>query len=49
MVSIVKMFDIANYTDNLDILENIEQVSFGEINMPALQAILEKDGFVFVQ
>jgi hypothetical protein len=43
------MFDVANYTDNSYILENIEQVSFGEIDMPALQSILEKDGFVFVQ
>jgi flap endonuclease-1 len=49
LVSIVKMFDVANYTDNSYILENIEQVSFGEIDMPALQSILEKDGFVFVQ
>jgi hypothetical protein len=49
LISIVKMFDIANYTDNSYILENIEQVSFGEIDMPALQSILEKDGFVFIQ
>ncbi len=49
LASIVKMFDIANYTDNRHILENIDQVSFGEIDMPALQSILEKDGFVFVQ
>lgn len=49
LVSIVKMFDIANYKDNVDILENIDQVSFGEIDVPALQSILEKDGFVFIQ
>jgi len=49
LVSIVKMFDVTNYTDNCDILENIDQVSFGEVDMSVLQSILEKDGFVFVQ
>jgi hypothetical protein len=47
--SIVKMFDIANYSDNLAILDRIDQVVFEEINILDLQAILEKDGFVFVQ
>ena len=47
--SIVKMFDVTNYSDNLAILERIDQVTFEEINISELQAILEKDGFVFVQ
>ena len=49
LLSIVKMFDVSNYKDNLAILEKIDQVSFEEIDMPALREILEKDGFVFVQ
>jgi hypothetical protein len=49
LLSIAKMFDIANYSDNLAILDRIDQVTFEEINMPALRDILEKDGFVFVQ
>lgn len=48
LLSIVKMFDIANYTDNSDIMKRIDQVSFSEIDMTTLQVILEKDGFVFV-
>jgi flap endonuclease-1 len=47
--SIAKMFDVANYQDNLAILDKIDQVAFEEIDMPALHAILEEDGFVFVQ
>jgi flap endonuclease-1 len=47
--SIAKMFDVANYQDNLAILDRIDQVTFEEINMPDLRDILEKDGFVFVQ
>lgn len=47
--SIVKMFDVTNYSDNLAILDRIDQVTFEEINMSDLRAILEKDGFVFVQ
>ena len=47
--SIAKMFDVANYQDNLAILDKIDQVAFEEIDMPALRDILEKDGFVFVQ
>jgi hypothetical protein len=49
LLSIVKMFDVANYQDNLAILDKIDQVAFEEIDMPALRDILEKDGFVFVQ
>jgi flap endonuclease-1 len=47
--SIVKMFDVANYQDNLEILDRIDQVAFEEADMSALCAILEKDGFVFVR
>jgi flap endonuclease-1 len=47
--SIAKMFDVANYQDNLAILDNIDRVTFEEIDTPALHAILEKDGFVFVK
>lgn len=47
--SIAKMFDVANYSDNLEILNKIDQVAFEEIKMPDLRDILEKDGFVFVQ
>jgi flap endonuclease-1 len=47
--SIVKMFDVTNYSDNLAILDRIDQVTFEEINISELHAILEKDGFVFVQ
>jgi len=47
--SIVKMFDVTNYSDNLAILDRIDQVTFDEINISELHAILEKDGFVFVQ
>ena len=43
------MFDVANYQDNLAILDNIDRVTFEEIDTPALHAILEKDGFVFVK
>ena len=49
LVSIVKMFDIANYSDNRAIVESIDNVSFDEIDMNALRNILGKDGFVFVQ
>jgi len=48
LLSILKMFDVANYSDNSAILERIEQVSFNEIDMNGLRNILEKDGFVFV-
>jgi hypothetical protein len=47
--SIVKMFDVTNYSDNLAILDRIDQVTFDEINISELHSILEKDGFVFVQ
>jgi flap endonuclease-1 len=47
--SIVKMFDVTNYSDNLAILDRIDEVTFEEINISELQAILQKDGFVFVQ
>jgi hypothetical protein len=43
------MFDVTNYSDNLAILDRIDQVTFEEINISELHAILEKDGFVFVQ
>jgi len=49
LLSIAKMFDVANYSENNRILENIDKVSLGEIDTPALHTILEKDGFVFVQ
>jgi len=48
LLSILKMFDISNYSDNSAILERIDQVSFNEINMNWLRDILEKDGFVFL-
>jgi flap endonuclease-1 len=49
LLSILKMFDVENYADNRNIVENVNnRLAFAEINTSVLYDILEEDGFVFV-